>query len=73
MGAQNLAAQRLNLEPNAILHVGDNLLTDVEGAINSGMQACWINTGDKTLMEEKEVRLLPHVEISKLVSLLSLV
>lgn len=69
----HLAAQRLNLEPNAILHVGDNLLTDVEGAINSGMQACWINTGDKTLMEEKEVRLLPHVEISKLVSLLSLV
>ncbi|EKT61617.1 5-amino-6-(5-phospho-D-ribitylamino)uracil phosphatase YigB [Providencia sneebia] len=68
-----LAAQKLNLEPQAILHVGDNLITDVEGAIRSGMQACWINTGNRTLMDEKDVRLLPHVEISQLDSLLSLV
>lgn len=68
-----LAAKRLEIEPQFILHVGDNLLTDVEGAINSGMQACWINTEQKTLMEEKEGRLLPHVEISRLDSLLSLV
>ncbi len=68
-----LAAQRLDLEPKFILHVGDNLLTDVEGAINSGMQACWINLDQKTLMGEKDVRLLPHVEISQLASLLSLV
>lgn len=68
-----LAAQKLKLAPQFILHVGDNLITDVEGAIRSGMQACWINMDNKTLMEEKEVRLLPHVEISQLVSLLSLV
>ena len=68
-----LAAQRLDLEPKFILHVGDNLLTDVEGAINSGMQACWINLDQKNLMGEKDVRLLPHVEISQLASLLSLV
>lgn len=68
-----LAAQRLEIEPQFILHVGDNLLTDVEGAINSGMQACWINPSQKTLMEENDVRLLPHVEISQLESLLTLV
>lgn len=68
-----LAAQKLDLQPQAILHVGDNLITDVAGAIRSGMQACWINVGNKTLMEEKDVRLLPHVEISQLASLLSLV
>ncbi|EMI5490103.1 5-amino-6-(5-phospho-D-ribitylamino)uracil phosphatase YigB [Providencia stuartii] len=68
-----LAAQKLELEPHAILHVGDNLLTDVEGAIRSGMQACWINSDNRTLMEEKDVRLLPHVEICRLASLLSLV
>ncbi|MBP6123674.1 MULTISPECIES: 5-amino-6-(5-phospho-D-ribitylamino)uracil phosphatase YigB [Providencia] len=68
-----LAAQRLEIEPHAILHVGDNLITDVEGAIKSGMQACWINPCNKTLMKEKDVRLLPHVEISQLASLLSLV
>ena len=68
-----LAAKRLGIAPQAILHVGDNLITDVEGAIKSGMQACWINLDHKTLMEEKDVRLLPHVEISQLASLLSLV
>lgn len=68
-----LAAKRLEIAPQSILHVGDNLVTDVEGAIKSGMQACWINPGHKTLMEEKDVRLLPHVEISQLASLLSLV
>ncbi|MTC70637.1 5-amino-6-(5-phospho-D-ribitylamino)uracil phosphatase YigB [Providencia sp. wls1914] len=69
----HLASTRLNIEPSAILHVGDNLLTDVEGAINSGMQACWFNVDHMTLMDEKEGRILPHVEICRLDSLLSLV
>ncbi|SQI42563.1 flavin mononucleotide phosphatase [Providencia alcalifaciens] len=69
----HLASQRLNIEPSAILHIGDNLLTDVEGAIKSGMQACWFNVDHSTLMNEKEGHLLPHVEICRLDSLLSLV
>nr|WP_314267515.1 5-amino-6-(5-phospho-D-ribitylamino)uracil phosphatase YigB [uncultured Moellerella sp.] len=67
-----LAASRLNIPAKNILHVGDNLVTDVEGAIRSGMQACWINLDNKTLMDEKESRLLPHIEISNLASLLTL-
>ncbi|MBD2780777.1 5-amino-6-(5-phospho-D-ribitylamino)uracil phosphatase YigB [Xenorhabdus szentirmaii] len=66
------AAERLSLPVNQILHVGDNLKTDVEGALCSGMQACWINLDNKNLMQEPEGRLLPHVEISDLASLTAL-
>ncbi|MEQ1963824.1 5-amino-6-(5-phospho-D-ribitylamino)uracil phosphatase YigB [Xenorhabdus khoisanae] len=68
-----LAAERLNLPINQILHVGDNLSTDVEGALYSGMQACWINIENKELMQEPEGRLVPHVEISDLASLIALI
>ncbi|MEI9699051.1 5-amino-6-(5-phospho-D-ribitylamino)uracil phosphatase YigB [Moellerella wisconsensis] len=66
------AADKLNIPANNILHIGDNLQTDIEGAIRSGMQACWINMDNKTLMAEKESRLVPHIEISNLASLLTL-
>lgn len=38
-----LSAQKLSLTPCEILHVGDNLHTDIFGAIQSGMQAAWLN------------------------------
>ncbi|OTA20916.1 flavin mononucleotide phosphatase [Xenorhabdus beddingii] len=69
----HLAADRLNLPTHQILHVGDNLSTDVEGALRSGMQACWINIEHKDLMQEPEGRLVPHVEISDLASLIALI
>ncbi|MDX7991269.1 5-amino-6-(5-phospho-D-ribitylamino)uracil phosphatase YigB [Xenorhabdus littoralis] len=69
----HLAAERLNLPINQILHVGDNLQTDVEGALCTGMQACWINIENKNLMQEPEGRLVPHVEISDLASLIALI
>ncbi len=37
------AAGRLGLEPGEILYVGDQLVNDVAGAQNAGMQAAWIN------------------------------
>lgn len=67
-----LAAQRLNIAPEHILHVGDDLTTDVAGAIRFGMQACWINLREVNLMQIEDARLLPHVEISQLASLTSL-
>ena len=67
-----LAAQRLDIEPEFILHVGDDLTTDVAGAIRFGMQACWINLREGNLMQIEDARLLPHVEISQLASLTSL-
>jgi HAD superfamily hydrolase (TIGR01549 family) len=67
-----LAAQRLNIPPQHILHVGDDLTTDVAGSLRGGMQACWINLRQSNLMHINDARLLPHIEISRLASLTSL-
>jgi 2-haloalkanoic acid dehalogenase type II len=36
-------AARAGVEPAAVLHVGDDPLADVVGAVRAGMQAVWIN------------------------------
>jgi len=61
-----LASDRLNIPLNHILHVGDNLYADVQGAINSGMQACWINEFDIDLYQQRLARVVPHIEITQL-------
>jgi len=45
-----LAAQRLDIAPHHILHVGDDLTTDVAGSLRCGLQACWINLRQGNLM-----------------------
>ncbi|MEB7502636.1 5-amino-6-(5-phospho-D-ribitylamino)uracil phosphatase YigB [Leclercia pneumoniae] len=69
----HLAAKRLNVPLGEILHVGDDLTTDVAGAIRCGMQACWIKPENADLMQAFDSRLLPHVEISRLASLTTLI
>lgn len=69
----HLAAERLELPLGQILHVGDDLTTDVAGAIRCGMQACWIKPQGADLMRTADSRLLPHIEISRLASLTSLI
>lgn len=69
----HLAAERLNVPLGEILHVGDDLTTDVAGAIRCGMQACWIKPENADLMHTFDSRLLPHVEISRLASLTTLI
>ncbi|MTD29281.1 5-amino-6-(5-phospho-D-ribitylamino)uracil phosphatase YigB [Erwinia sorbitola] len=69
----DVAVERLNLPAESILHVGDDLITDVAGAIRSGMQACWINPHQGNLMHMKDSRLLPTLEISQLASLTALI
>ncbi|RLM10263.1 5-amino-6-(5-phospho-D-ribitylamino)uracil phosphatase YigB [Gibbsiella quercinecans] len=66
------AAHRLGVAPRYILHVGDDLTTDVAGALRSGLQACWINDRQRSLMQADDSRLLPHIEISQLASLTAL-
>ncbi len=69
----HLAAERLSLPLGEILHVGDDLTTDVAGAIRCGVQACWINPYEADLMQADDARLLPHIEISRLASLTALI
>lgn len=68
-----LAAEKLKVPIGEILHVGDDLTTDVAGAIRSGLQACWIKPKNADLMHTFDSRLLPHIEISQLASLTSLI
>ena len=67
------AAQYFDVQPHEILHVGDNLDTDINGAIAAGCQAVWLNTTDKGLANFTDARLLPTVEIHHLTQLLNLV
>ena len=67
------AAQQLALPAAQILHVGDDLTTDVAGALRAGFRACWINLQQGNLMLASDARLLPDLEISRLASLTALV
>lgn len=68
----HLAAKRLGVKPEQILHTGDDLTTDVAGALRAGLQACWVNDRQRCLMQAEDSRLLPHLEISRLASLTAL-
>lgn len=68
----HLAAERLDVPLGSILHVGDDLTTDVAGSLRCGMQACWINLRKGNLMTARDARLLPHIEINQLASLTTL-
>lgn len=66
-----LASKYLSISCEHILHVGDDLRTDVIGSIQVGMQSCWIN---KYYSNYKNNLLLvkniwPHLEISELMGL----
>jgi len=61
-----LASQKLNVPAHHILHVGDNLSTDVNGAINSDFLACWINIFNQDIFHLSDARCLPHIEITQL-------
>ncbi|MGK2946051.1 MAG: 5-amino-6-(5-phospho-D-ribitylamino)uracil phosphatase YigB [Candidatus Malihini olakiniferum] len=60
------AAQELSVATRQILHVGDDLTTDVAGAVRNDLQACWVNLYKGNFMHINDARLLPHVEISRL-------
>lgn len=67
-----LASNRLEIEAKKILHVGDNLTTDISGALQAGFQACWIKEYLREPMQKINTYLLPHLEISRLASLVDL-
>lgn len=64
-----LASKRFGISCKNILHVGDDLNTDIKGAIHAGMQACWINQYNLNQFFSVDATLLPHFKISKLMSL----
>ncbi len=47
------ASGAMDLAPEAVLHVGDDMLLDVLGAQNAGMQAAWANRTEAMWPHEK--------------------
>lgn len=67
-----LAVQKLSVDANHILHIGDSLSADVNGAIKSGLQSCWINIDNQDIKHLSDAKCLPHFEISQLPELYNL-
>ena len=61
----HIAAELAGCEPSELLHVGDDLTDDIEGAIAAGLQAVWINRSDQTAVPENP----PEFQISTLSTL----
>lgn len=56
------AAKTLNVELSEIIHVGDSLDSDIQGANNAGCQSVWLN--NQTLVEKYKG--LPNIEINNI-------
>ena len=63
------AIRSVNCNPEQLLHVGDNEITDVSGAIDAGCKAVWINRFNRKPVFKNQ----PHFSIRDLSELLALV
>lgn len=43
------------LKPSEVLMIGDSLTSDIQGAINAGVPACWYNPGHKPRPENMQI------------------
>lgn len=57
------AANRLQLQPQHILHIGDHVKSDVLGALSAGCQAAWLNLTPGSL---HQLKTLPTLELHQL-------
>lgn len=64
-----LMAVQLKLRPQQILHVGDDVTTDIFGAIRNGYQAAWINNQGQ---DWRTLHTLPHLMLQDIRDLLTL-
>lgn len=67
------ARRFLEVDNQEILHVGDHLVSDVQGAVQSGFSACWFNDQGKTVRDNPKAKILPDVEITSTKQLLDLI
>ena len=57
------AANRLQVKPSAILHIGDSHRADVLGALNAGCQAAWLDH------HQSSVSVLPHIRLGNIMQI----
>lgn len=68
----DLAAKKLAIPSGNILHIGDHPVSDVQGAIHSGWQACWLNETNPPSCFPDKGKVLPDIEITRLEELILL-
>ena len=56
------ACGAVDVQPEQVLHVGDDVTLDALGALNAGMQAAWLNRSDELWPHEQ----VPHVTLASL-------
>ena len=57
------AASFIGDAPENILHVGDNIIKDVYGAINAGFQSAWFACNREMHLPRERASVLPHVAL----------
>jgi FMN hydrolase / 5-amino-6-(5-phospho-D-ribitylamino)uracil phosphatase len=63
------AARLAGVQPEQMLHVGDDMALDVQGALGAGMQAVWLNRRGKPWPKEAGNQQTPTLEITSLTEL----
>lgn len=63
------ASEELGVAPEAILHVGDNAHTDIEGARRVGCKTAWINRGELEFPDEVAPADIDIVSLTDLLNL----
>jgi HAD superfamily hydrolase (TIGR01549 family) len=63
------AAGAVDTSPVNVLHIGDDTMLDVMGALNVGMQTVWVNRADYVWKHEEQ----PHLSVTSLTELCDLI
>jgi len=63
------AAYAAGVEPQEVLHVGDDMALDVLGALNAGLQTVWVNRAGHDWLHEE---LRPHATVTDMRALCAL-
>lgn len=67
----HLALEQLNVGSHESLMVGDSLNSDYRGAMNAGIDFCWVNAGNDPLPDEFEAPRFTVNSVAELVDLLA--
>ena len=62
------AASAVDVQPEQVLHIGDDAALDVLGGLNAGMQTAWVNRADHLWIHD----LTPHETVINLTELCDL-
>lgn len=60
------ACDALKVEPSEVLYVGDDLLLDVQGAQQAGLQGGWMNRKGLKIEDERHIHIRPDAEFASL-------